>query len=574
MGELVELEVLIVSEDEGLAAAVQASLVEATVRLHHARTVEAGVDRARGSALDAAFVDVASEGGAALALVHHLGSLRPEAAVFALVSPDRLDLGAEALSLGARSVVVVPPTGDALLLALGEVRTRIEDRRAREELERDLGRALRRLDLTERVVRLANGAGHSEAVRSISDALSELSGARGVAIYATFDASEGGSVRLAALGTGRELPHVCAVEDLVRQISARGASSVPLSSDDKPLGLAVLDEPADGRAAEIGAMAALASSVLSLIDFRQAQRRPAIRPERSRAYSPDFMREIAPRELDKAKRHGRRVSLLVWTFEARHRPRLEDVVLQTVRETDVLAHFEEGAVSLLLPETGAVGAHACRRRVQRALRGERRASPPASAGGDRASERSEIAVAVGVATFPHDGRSFERLQRIALRRARDDARSIARALGLDRASLGDLVDAVMARPIHDAGARSPYPLDIALPALGELVGSICRDALRGGEAVVHATVQNEPGGAVAARREIGGTARPSVHVVDVRAVPGCSDVEAVVVSGEHGAWACCGRVAGGRFRGVHAADPLLADSLVASLRAAGTQEAG
>lgn len=571
MSALVTLDVLVITEDERLAGAVQAGLADADVRVHHARTVEAGVDRARGAALDVAFVDVASEGGAALALVHHLGSLRPEAAVFALVAPERLDLGAEALSLGARSVVVAPPTGDALLLAVGEVRTRIEDRRAHDDLQRDLGRALRRLDLTERVVRLANGAGHSEAVRSISDALSELSGARGVAIYATFDATEGGCVRLAALGTGRELPHVCAVEDLVRQIAARGASSVPLSSDDKPLGLAVLDEPLDGRTSEIGAMAALASSVLSLIDFRQAQRRPAIRPERSRAYSADFMREIAPREFDKAKRHGRRVSLLVWTFEARHRARLEDVVLQTVRETDVLAHFEEGAITLLLPETGALGAHACRRRVQRALRGERRAAPSSS---DRGAERAEIPVAVGVATFPHDGRSFERLQRIALRRARDDARSLARALGLERASLGDLVDAVIARPIHDAGARSPYPLDIAMPALGELVGAVCRDTLRGGDAVVHATVQNEPGGAVAARREVGGASRPAVHVVDVRAVPGCTDVEAVVVSGEHGAWACCGRVVGGRFRGVHAADPLLADALVASLRAAGTQEAG
>ena len=66
----------------------------------------------------------------------------------------------------------------------------------------------------------------------------------------------------------------------------------------------------------------------------------------------------------------------------------------------------------------------------------------------------------------------------------------------------------------------------------------------------------------------------SPKVLDVRAEPGCANVEAIVVEAEHGAWVCCGRVIGERFRGVHCADPLLADVLTRRLVAAGSPNAG
>ncbi|MBL8613839.1 MAG: hypothetical protein JNL38_41250 [Myxococcales bacterium] len=564
------LKVLLVSEDDALRDAVEVILAGEDYRVHHARTVEASVQHAREGGADAYMVDVTAEGGAALALFHHLGALSPSAALFALVPPDRMELGAEALSLGASSLIVSPPTGDALLLAVAGVRARIEDRAQSDALKLDLGRAQRRLDLTDRVVRLANGAGHSEAVRAISDALNEISGARGTAIYATFDSTDGGSVRLAALGTGKEYPHVCALEDLRSQVEARGASVVPLSSDGKPLGLAVLEDPTRGRTPDVDAMGEVAAAVLALVDFRQAQRRAALRHERSRAYSAEFLREMVPREIERSRRHGRRVSFVSWTVEARHRGRLEDVVLSSVRDTDWLCYVDETTVCLVLPDTNALGAHCCRRRVSRALRGDRRGAPAS----ERGSER-EISASAGVATFPHDGVALERLLRVAGRRAKEDARSLSRSIPPAASSLAEIVDAILARPIHDAGARSPYPLDVPLASLGDVVASACREAMRAGETYVHATVQNEPAAAVAARREApAGAVRPTISVVDVREAAGCADVEVVVVSGETGSWACCGRIGKGRFRGVHAWDPLLADVLIDGLRAAGAAEAG
>ena len=120
----------------------------------------------------------------------------------------------------------------------------------------------------------------------------------------------------------------------------------------------------------------------------------------------------------------------------------------------------------------------------------------------------------------------------------------------------------------DAGPRSPYPLDIACSALFALVARACREALRGGETTVTTTLQPGLGVAAAARQ----LATP--RVLDVRGEPGCSDVEAVVIEAEHGAWVCCGRVIGERFRGVHCADPLLADILTRRLSAAGSPNAG
>jgi hypothetical protein len=63
-------------------------------------------------------------------------------------------------------------------------------------------------------------------------------------------------------------------------------------------------------------------------------------------------------------------------------------------------------------------------------------------------------------------------------------------------------------------------------------------------------------------------------VFDVRGEPGCADIEAIVVEAEHGSWVCCGRLDGERFRGVHAADPLLADALSRRLLAGGGSNAG
>ena len=141
-------------------------------------------------------------------------------------------------------------------------------------------------------------------------------------------------------------------------------------------------------------------------------------------------------------------------------------------------------------------------------------------------------------------------------------------LALESLSLQDVVDALIARPMLDAGPRSPFPLDVACSALFTLVMRACREAMRGGETNVLTTLQPGLGIAAAARQAL------VPRVVDVRTETGCENIEAIVVDAEHGAWVCCGRVIGDRFRGVHCADPLLADVLTGRIVAAGGAHAG
>jgi hypothetical protein len=56
-----------------------------------------------------------------------------------------------------------------------------------------------------------------------------------------------------------------------------------------------------------------------------------------------------------------------------------------------------------------------------------------------------------------------------------------------------------------------------------------------------------------------------VTLADVRDLPGCQELEAVVIAAEHGTWACCGLAEKERFFAAHASDAMLADLLAQKL---------
>jgi hypothetical protein len=318
---------------------------------------------------------------------------------------------------------------------------------------------------------------------------------------------------------------------------------------------------------EITSVADLAAAMLSLVDRHDHV------DESVRVFPPRHFRTVADRMLTLAGRHDRRASVLAITLPGADRPsRREEATLEIadiVRNTDALCGTEDGDLLVFLPETTGIGAHSCRRRILARLSGERRARPAKGATVRSQEPRSKSApIAIGVSTFPHDGATLKRLVRSARARAVDDSRSPVYALALDAMLLQEVVDALIARPMLDAGPRSPFPLDVACASLFALVTRACREATRGGETSVLTTLQPGLGVAAAARQAV------VPRVLDVRTEPGCENIEAIVVEAEHGAWVCCGRVIGERFRGVHCADPLLADILTRRIVAAGGAHAG
>src|SRR5262249_14573332 len=276
------------------------------------------------------------------------------------------------------------------------------------------------------------------------------------------------------------LPSTCQPADLSRLVAVRGARVVPLIAASGELGMLVLDRAPAMPEPDIAQLADLAAAMLSIVD-----RQDPI-DESVRVFPPKHFRTVADRLLTLAQRHDRRCSVLAISIPGDKPSRREDAtreISDIVRTTDALCGLEDCDLVLFLPGTSGLGAQACRRRILARLLGDRRARPKGSGGvsGRSQDPRSKgTPVAVGVATFPHDGHSLKRLVKAARARANDDARSPVHALALDGLPLPEVVDALLSRPMLDAGPRSTYPLDIACSGLFALATGACREAHRGG----------------------------------------------------------------------------------------------
>jgi ActR/RegA family two-component response regulator len=558
------LRVLVVVEDEDVQRAVEHVIKDEGDLLIVATSIEDAINVSTVERPDVAFIECRVEGGAALALCHHLPSVAEKIRVIAILHPSEIDRGPEALSLGATGVLVAPPTGEAIARVLNDAKGEHIRRREVTSLEAKLARERKRLETYDRLVRFARGAAPSDAVRAIVDGVAQLSAAQGVALYATFGNDDSERVLLAALGTALDLPSTCQPADLSRLVAVRNARVVPLIASSGAIGMLVLDRAPASVEPDIAQLADLAAAMLSIVDRQDPV------DESVRVFPPKHFRTVAERLLTLAQRHDRRASVLAISIPGDRPNRREEAtreIADIVRTTDALCGLEDGDLVLFLPETTGRGAHACRRRILARLLGDRRARP--KVGGRSQDPRSKgPPVAVGVATFPHDGTSLRRLVKAARARAADDGRSPVHALGLENLALNEVIDALLARPMLDAGPRSSYPLDVACSALFALTSRACREATRGGESQVTTTLQPGLGMAAAARQVL----TPRVH--DVRGQSGCDNIEAIVIEAEHGAWVCCGRIVGERFQGVHAADPLLADVIERRLALVGGANAG
>jgi ActR/RegA family two-component response regulator/GGDEF domain-containing protein len=570
--ETSSLNVLLASGEHGLVDMASRAMMAEGDRVTVAMSVSEAIATAQVERYDLAFVDVTLDGDAGLALVHHLAVVSPGVSVRVLAPPAKINLATEAISLGAAGMHVSPVSGDELVQSANETRARLLEGRVRAALEHELDRMRRRSDLLDRLIRLARGSGQSEAMRVITDAFQQASDARGVALYATFDGPNAECVRLATTGTARDMPAMAKLDELAKTFALRKARPLSLSGSQGRLGIVALEGSQVDVEHEYPMLVELAMVVLALIDSRRP--RGSMNDEREGIYTKEYFQDTAQREIEKAKRHGRRLSIACLSLDGTDRlPRqeLEATVRQVVRDTDLFATTTPTEYLLLLPETGTLGAHACRRRILARADGDRRARTQNVAADRRGPvpTRRASPLSIGVASFPHDGGALDRLLRVARARAVSQARSAVHALSLGALALDAVVDSLLAKPILDAGSSSPFPLDLATPALLSLVAQVCREARRGGAASVFVSVQPGFGVASAVRQTMRDAKDVTVKAVDARGVSGCADLEAVVVLAEHGSWVCCGRLSKERFRGVHAADPLLADLVAHRLAQAG-----
>jgi ActR/RegA family two-component response regulator len=523
---------------------------------------------------DLAFVDVTLDGGAGLALVHHLPAVCSRASVYAIVPPRRMELGSQAMALGAAGILMAPPSGDGLLLAISEVRTRRAVSAERASMRAELAGWKRRAELLESVAQLGGEPDRSRAALVIAEALAELAHASGVAVYGVTGDGPEDQVRWAAVGS--------ATMQSDKAGAADGVRLVPLTLGSRRVGVLLFDHASALDAGGVSALEQLAAAVLGSWAPSPSTQPGTLatseKPRVARVYSMGHFQDAATREIERARRHSRRLAIAALLTPPPHEL-LEELISGVVRESDVLGKGTNGEYFLLLPETGALGAHACRRRVLRLAAapdelGDRRAPSPAlGLGPTSLRPLIQPKFTVGVATYPHDGDTLESLSSRAHRRAAQAAHSMVHVHALAARPLGEIVDSLLDAPLREASVAGPAfsRAEVTVAAAHAMVGAACREALRGGGATLLVAFRPETG-TLAIVKSIADDPSVVIHAIDATHLAASGGAEAVILVAEHGTWAYCARRSGDRVLAAHSADPLLADVLADRLaRASGVK---
>ena len=555
--------VLLVSEDPAVCALAERVLARRGDTLIVAHSVEDGVERGVELAVDVAFVDVSEQQRMGLTLVHALRTASARTSIHALTTKHAVDAGAQALSLGADGVVLVPPTGDELLLAVDRAR----ERSALDDLNASLRSEVAALRLAvAEAARLASLKSPSfvGVVRGLVGAVSSATSSTRVGAYTR---SEGVGYRLLVSTDDAGFPSTCEDEDALDAAAQQtNALVIPVPGTNVCL-FAATPAPAP-RDPGLELLVVLAARLFSMVKDREALSDGAMKDPSSSAYSFGYFVDVAGREIDKAQRYGRRFALVSLTIDAGAALSPLEVaerVLEAARDIDILARVDESELLLLTPEADGLEVSELRQRIVRALSG----TSSASGNLGPSSVRAPFGVTVGTSVFPHDGADLTQLLRVARRRAEATRVSVVERLKLDVSSLPQVIEALLADGdlAQGRGPRSPESgraIELPIAEVVSLVSSAVSYARRGGPAVATVTQRDELGLSAALRLADEGKGF-EVRAHDVRDRPGCAKVEAFALVAEHGSYALLGLLEEGIFRGVHAADPMLAELTAAMI---------
>ena len=337
--------------------------------------------------IDVAIVALGIQKGAGLALVHFFRARDPDLAIIALTAAGDAEAEMVAHALGVTATIPKPLTGDALLVALAPVR----ERKAARSITAAFQRTVPLTSLLEATTPLA-------LAHALADSAHFLTAA---AARAVLDDMREGEVEAHA-GNGS------------------ASEAIPLIAFDESVGTLYVTAGAPGLAtesarAELQQLALTAATVGVLLRRVESVARTGIKDPETSAYTFAYFVDVAGREIERARRYERRFGLLTFVVDnyaelrattsedalREARRELVDTILDAVRDTDVLAHVEDDEMYLLVPDTGLLGALACRRRI--AERQNRRSELA------RLEGRPSLSVTIGLATYPRDGRDLTSL---------------------------------------------------------------------------------------------------------------------------------------------------------------------
>ena len=525
------MSILLVTQDETIRETVRAALDHEGEECHVVVDVGSALTVLGEKHPQLALIDLALATGSALALVHHLVALDPQLTIAIIAQPAKFSAAAEALALGASTILVAPVTGDAILRAFADVRAKhgLLDRVARYQAEvRDTD------DLAEAMTMAVAALGHEDDL-ALSEALVGLvqlgSGARGVAIYQTTSGKP--AVRLAGYGTALEMRDRFDDEAaLLRGAAARGAEVHYVRVTDAPDLAFVVERAMAVREHRLKAVLRFATMILPLrrVAPRGTGADSSLRPKSLSlpAFGKMLEDAIAPR--------GSRAALLALLPTGERGIRDEDL-MPILREPGTAYVIVDKTAYVLLPELDAATARALVLPLRWPL--------------------------VGVVEAPVDGDGAGALTALARVRALEGKDSPAYALA-EQKSFPDLFTGLLASPASAPRATSCYPLELGLDSARSLALHATQRALAGGVSTISVSHRG-PFGLDAIVRDVSEAQKDRVRRYDLRPLD-AGDVELVVIEGARATWLLCGRKDKDRLKAIHTSDPFLATLVSERLR--------
>jgi diguanylate cyclase (GGDEF)-like protein len=441
------LRVLVVAGDPNESRFAGRVLEDHGDEVRVARDVPDALGKLARETVDMALVSLSLPRGDGLALVHHLRALYPELDVVVMAGNAEMEETAHAMALGVLANVMRPLTGDALLVAADRARERRMLISERARLAQEEATVRHRTATYSRCAAFVAETDATVVASRVLDAcLAEIPSKHAAIYIPQFP----GDPRMMKIGATDELGPLA--EELQSGDLNYHDPTDPIQQEGERLRLVLLGDaeveavvdmiPHDPD--EVGAeahqalkvIAALGTASLTAARKVDAIARTGVKDPETSAYTFAYFGDVAGREIDRAARHGRRFALLILTVdgmdtvrgrlqsEARMRLRraMADALLDAVRDSDVLARVEDDEFYLLLPETGMLGALACRRRIRNRFATNPEIQEIAGTG--------ELDPVVGMSVYPTDGGDLGRLLRVGRRRVDRSRRGVWRQLEL------------------------------------------------------------------------------------------------------------------------------------------------
>lgn|GEM_PF-5613345 len=481
------------------------------------------------------FIDLTLPAATGLALVHHVLASHPKASIVALATPQGLVTAAEAISLGATGLLLLPPDGDAVLRAIGEVRARrsAEETIARLTVER--GALFDQAEAMTRAVSVARGGNDREIAESLVALFVLASGARGAAFFGA-ESGTGARQRLAAFGSGYELRETYPDGELAQVAAARSAQLHVFGPVSRPLSCALLERASATESDRTASAIAFAAALLMISARAAASIPPA--PESQVVPDAQF-----GRVLDRTIQDGK-PGLLVAMIPPAPNGRVDLAKLLLLDESALGGQRPNGSAWIVLP--GRMPTEVPPLLLSIGMRG------------------------VGVVAFPSDGQRAAELLSLAAARAQEALRSPFYDLARPGVSVGELVQALLRSASLESRVSSLFPLELSMASLESLLAHTASVTQRAARATpLSITVASADAERLAkAANTAFAAGRSTIRVTNVAGLPDCDGIEAIVVSSPLASWGLVGRWEKDRLRAVHTCDPTTCAALVARILAA------